>query len=217
MKYNGKELVEMLPENWDGKSREMIVWDGWDECTLRKLTLIGYDSVSKNWITSYPYKGWHHCAEIPNEETMETNEDTYITNNMTEDEIIEKFKTLRIELFKWLKNNDFSNLLVNNLQYSIKTALNLTDVNKHLSEVVDFSKIDTNTKKTRRMTNKELSDLIAAGKAEKCYPYYVDGRDLSKVYRTHTYYRNKEDSPCAKSILIRYNGTNEWVKPLIEE
>ena len=68
MKYNGKKLIEMTPENWDGKSREMLVWDGWDECTLRKLTLIGYDSVSKNWITSYPYKGWHHCAEIPVEE-----------------------------------------------------------------------------------------------------------------------------------------------------
>ena len=74
-----------------------------------------------------------------------------------------------------------------------------------------------NAKKTRRMTNRELSDLIASGKAEKCYPYNVNGIDLTRVYRTHSYYRNREDSPCAKSILIRYIGTNEWVKPLIEE
>lgn len=72
-------------------------------------------------------------------------------------------------------------------------------------------------KKTRRMTNRELAVLLATGKAEKCYPYNVNGRDVSKVYRTHSYYRHKEDSPCAKSILIRYDGTNEWVKPMIEE
>lgn len=72
-------------------------------------------------------------------------------------------------------------------------------------------------KKPRRMTNKELSDLMATGTVEKCYPHYECGHDLSKVYRTHTYYRTKEDSPCAKSILIRYNGTNKWVQPLVEE
>lgn len=27
MKYNGKELIEMTPENWDGNTREMLVWD----------------------------------------------------------------------------------------------------------------------------------------------------------------------------------------------
>lgn len=67
------------------------------------------------------------------------------------------------------------------------------------------------------MTNRELSDLLATGKAEKCYPYNLNGRDLTKVYRSHSYYRNREDSPCAKSILIRYIGTNEWIKPMIEE
>lgn len=43
---------------------------------------------------------------------------------------------------------------------------------------------------------------------EKCYPYNVNGIDLTRVYRTHSYYRNNENSPCAKSILIRYIGTN---------
>lgn len=45
---------------------------------------------------------------------------------MTSDEIIGKFKNLRTELMHWLINNDTRNLLVNNLQYGIKTALNLT-------------------------------------------------------------------------------------------
>ena len=67
------------------------------------------------------------------------------------------------------------------------------------------------------MTNRELANLLASGKAEKCYPFYLRGHDLTKVYRSHSYYRNKEDSPCAKSILIRYDGTNKWVEPIIEE
>lgn len=92
-------------------------------------------------------------------------------------------------------------------------------VKPNLEEIVHkkFNAKIKSVKKARRMTNRELADLMATGKVEKCYPYYVDGCDLTKVYRSHSYYRNKEDLPCAKSILIRYDGTNEWVKPLIKE
>lgn len=218
MKYNGIELVEILPENWDGKSREMLVWDNNSPSPYKRI-VVGYVPGNlTGWMPADWACCWQHCAEIPNEEPVSTNEESYITNNMTSDKIMEKFKTLRTELKHWLKNNESSNLLVNNLQYCIKTALNVTNVNKHLSEVVDFSKVVADTKKTRRMTNRELSDLLASGKAEKCYPYYhVDGRDLTKIYRTHTYYRNKADAECAKSIVIRYTGTDKWVEPLIEE
>lgn len=147
MKYNGNELEEMTPENWDGKSREMLVWSDYSEPCLALVcgfTLKGHPIADtgnyKKENAHKHYVVFQYCADIPKEE-----------------------------------------------------------------------------KKPRRMTNRELSDLLSTGKAEKCYPYNVNGRDVTKVYRTHSYYRNREDSPCAKSILIRYEGTNEWVKPLIEE
>lgn len=142
MQYKGKELIEMLPENWDGKSRNMLVWC--DDTKPIHRIVCGYDPIHCVWLVAETQAVWKHCAEIPAEEQV-------------------------------LK------------------------------------------KKFRRMTNRELSDLMGTGKVEKCYPYNVNGRDVSKVYRTHSYYRNKENSPCAKSMLIRYEGTDEWVKPLIEE
>lgn len=82
-------------------------------------------------------------------------------------------------------------------------------------------KPDSNRKnksnKRRRMTNRELADLMATGKVEKCYPYYVDGHDVSRVYQTHSYYRAGADRPCAKSIRIRYRDTDEWFEPFIEK
>lgn len=130
----------MTPEKWDGKSREMLVWDNNSKNPWRKIIIGYFPGNLTGWMPADCSCSWQHCAEIP--------------------ELRKKF---------------------------------------------------------RRMTNRELSDLMATGKVEKCYPYNVNGRDYTKVYRTHSYYRNREDSPCAKSILIRYEGTNEWVKPLIEE
>ncbi|MCQ2088381.1 MAG: hypothetical protein MJZ37_10030 [Bacilli bacterium] len=41
MQFNEKELVEMIPETWDGKSREMLVWDDNSKNPLKKL-VVGY-------------------------------------------------------------------------------------------------------------------------------------------------------------------------------
>lgn len=30
MKYNGIELTNMTPDSWDGKTREMLVWNDYD-------------------------------------------------------------------------------------------------------------------------------------------------------------------------------------------
>lgn len=96
MKYKGKELIEMLPENWDGKSREMLVWDDISENPLEG-TVLGYFPQDNIWIALVPSVGsecgWQHCAEKPNvleeeprvkikpkydfiENMMETNEQT---------------------------------------------------------------------------------------------------------------------------------------------
>lgn len=49
MKYNGIELEEMTSEKWDGKSREMLVWD--DESTRPyKEIVIGYNPDDNYWI-----------------------------------------------------------------------------------------------------------------------------------------------------------------------
>lgn len=70
MTYNGFELVEMTAENWDGKSREMLVWDiGSPEPCQR--TVIGYDPVVNRWIDRETLFSWPHCAEIPKKESTQ--------------------------------------------------------------------------------------------------------------------------------------------------
>lgn len=201
MKYNGKELVEMIPENWDGKSRSMLVWNDNSLSPYKKI-VVGHFLRGDYWMAE-DGNCWQYCAEIP--------EESYITNNMTEDKIIEKFKTLRTELFQWLKNNDVSSLLVNNLQYGIKTALNLTHANHHFIDVVDFSKIDTNAKKTRRMTHRELANWLSNGNGE-----WTNAGNRT-AYQRFDYDIEREDEAISEHIKIRSWNETEWREPLIEE
>lgn len=205
MKYNGKDLVEMIPENWDGKSRTMLVWDD-ESLSPYKEIVVGYNPGDNYWMTNDGYY-YHHCAEIPNI----PKEETYITNNLTEEEIIEKFKILRTELFQWLKNNEVNNLLVNNLQYGIKTALNLTHANHHFIDVVDFSKIDANAKKTRRMTHRELANWLSKGNGE-----WTNAGNRT-AYQRFDYDVEREDETISEHIKIRTWDETKWREPLIEE
>ena len=211
MKYNGKELIEMVPGNWDDKARQMLVWNDNDaSCHLAYVlgfshiqsTIHGFDYYDRVWYGEGG-KYWNHCAEIP--------EETYITNNLTEEEIIEKFKTLRTELKRWLKNNDFRNLLVNNLQYGIKTALNLTHANHHFIDVVDFSKIDVNTKKTRRMTHRELANWLSKGNGE-----WTNAGNRT-AYQRFDYDIERENEAVSEHIKIRRWDETKWRDPMIEE
>lgn len=237
MTYNGKDLVEMLPETWDGKSRRMLVWDDTSKKPLEGI-VVGYYPEDNCWMAvGGPYSDgckWEHCAEIPEKElrigikpkydfmfnilsTKETpkeepnqehsiDEMLKILTAYKEGKRVEyRFKGNRIWLYTQNPSWDWTMYEYRVNPESAATAK--AELNTKIKSV----------KKTRRLTNRELSDLMATGNVEKCYPYNVNGRDITKVYRTHSYYRNKEDSPCAKSILIRYAGTKEWVKPLIEE
>lgn len=70
MKYKGKELVEMTTKMWDGKSREMLVWDDKSDTPIIK-EIVGYtqsDIHSDNiiWIDNRGNR-YSHCAEIPKE------------------------------------------------------------------------------------------------------------------------------------------------------
>lgn len=71
MQYNGIELIEMTPENWDGKTRKMLVWLGTDSKPV-KCTIVGYeldDDGYALWIEDDAglICRWTHCAEIPEE------------------------------------------------------------------------------------------------------------------------------------------------------
>jgi len=65
MKYNGKELIEMTIEEWDGKPRRMLAWNN-DDKTWTAL-ICGYNPVRKSWICAESSFGFSHCAEIPKE------------------------------------------------------------------------------------------------------------------------------------------------------
>lgn len=69
MTYNGFELVEMTAENWDGKSREMLVWDDTSKHP-RKEMVVGYIPGDNQWIADYRLC-WEHCAEIPKKESTQ--------------------------------------------------------------------------------------------------------------------------------------------------
>lgn len=75
MKYNGNELEEMTPENWDGKSREMLVWSDYSEPCLALVcgfTLKGHPIADTgNYKKENAYKHYvvfQYCADIPKEE-----------------------------------------------------------------------------------------------------------------------------------------------------
>lgn len=76
MQHNGIELEEITFEQWDGKTREMVVWcdTNYDVCHIR--TIIGYQYPNNGYDENYwaDNQGmiWNHCAEIPNEEPSKT-------------------------------------------------------------------------------------------------------------------------------------------------
>lgn len=240
MQFNGKELVEMIPETWDGKSREMLVWDDNSKNPLKKL-VVGYFPPDNHWMTFGQCAvgcGYQHCAEIPPEAPRLAIKPKYefIANILNIKEPPKETATaLNGERSEKPPTRNYTAMHTSGEEVQYRDRIDCTEWPNPswnwdryvyranpVEEPAATANDDLNTKiksvkNTRRMTNRELADLMATGNVEKCYPYYEDGRDLTKVYRTHSYYRNKEDSPCAKSILIRYAGTKEWVKPLIEE
>jgi len=76
MKYNEIELTEMIPTNWDGNTRQMLVWnDNDDICHLACVIGYTYIPITINGFTDYKWQWicndvgpWPHCAEIPTEE-----------------------------------------------------------------------------------------------------------------------------------------------------
>lgn len=110
MKYDGKELVEMTPEDWDGKSRDMIVWtDITDPVPYRHAcirTVIGYHYRNLAWVVSSDKRldYWTHCAEIP-EEPAESLKDLVETTPF-EDALLTRINELKEEIADLKEENE---------------------------------------------------------------------------------------------------------------
>lgn len=64
MFYKGYELTEITADQWDGKSRTMIVKNHLDVASSVR-TIVGY-CPSGGWIAT-DLSVWSHCAELPAE------------------------------------------------------------------------------------------------------------------------------------------------------
>lgn len=71
MKYHGNDLIEITPEQWNGKPRKMLVWDDTSRKPLERVVVGYYPHEQDNcWMAIGPYSdgcSWQHCAEIPKE------------------------------------------------------------------------------------------------------------------------------------------------------
>lgn len=68
MKFNGKELKEITSNNWDGKSRYLIVWDEYDDGSYsvpHYAFVIGFDGnkvvVKDNYFDKH-YTCYSNCG-----------------------------------------------------------------------------------------------------------------------------------------------------------
>lgn len=113
MKYNGEELIEITAEKWDGKTRQMLVWNGNDSCHLAYVvgykhthtTKHGFIEYDVEWLSTDGYY-WQHCADIPNNESNEKFSIDYIIKTLTErtqDEYWMPFDNCIVEYLKSLK------------------------------------------------------------------------------------------------------------------
>lgn len=207
MKYNGKELIEMTPGNWDGKSRRMVAWND-DDKTWSAL-ICGYNPLSKSWICADSSISFSHCAEIPNEDPVE---------NKTE--IIEKLKEENADLKSRIKElcvergkmaNAVSGAVWKELMDRVEDIAEPDRIGlNEISDIVLNKILQYKAEnKFRRMTYKELDDWLKQGKG---------------VIRIANHVRNEisydcEDRNHEVSGYYKICGYDEdtWHEPMIEE
>ena len=196
MKYNEKELVEMTPENWDGKSREMLVWSDLADPIVGKVsyikTVVGYNTIKSAWIVNLDglnYEDWPHCAEIPKEEpnqVQSTDEMIKILNAYKKGKKIEcrfKDRTMR-DSWSYIEKPNWN---WDSYEYRIKQEL-------------------------RRMTNKELKEWLRKNSGQFMIP-----SANSFIGSQFGYGIGKDDTLVKEDIQIRAWYESEWHEPLIEE
>lgn len=70
MKYNGLKLIEMLPENWDGNRKFMLVWRFNNDTMPQQREVVEWYKNEHGFVIWRDVCNdyWPHCAEIPTEE-----------------------------------------------------------------------------------------------------------------------------------------------------
>lgn len=117
MKYNGKELIEMTPEKWDGKSREMLVWND-NSLSPHKKIVVGHFLRGDYWMAE-DGNSWQHCAEIPKEDLVESLKELLGTTPF-EDALFTRIGELKEEIADLKEENE---RLKNELDERIKNEL----------------------------------------------------------------------------------------------
>lgn len=225
MKYNDKELSEITPDEWDGKSRQMLVWDDASSCPHKEMA-VGYNPVLKRWVTVEDSIGFRHCAEIPKELTVDElkaqierlKEDTKIlsdgwnaeieaNNELKKEnaELKEKIKSLCVERDKMAKSVS-ADLLVELTERCIgaKPFDYLQDELHKIAEFAQNAILEYKSeRKLRRMTYKELEEWIVTNYGKHMLCKLVCSRD--------------ENEPVPDNIKIRGRNETDWHEPLIEE
>ena len=227
MKYNEKELVEMTPENWDGKSREMLVWSDLADPIVGKVsyikTVVGYNTIKSAWIVNLDglnYEDWPHCAEIPTEEEIEKDSELDVALKR---ELMEHAKSLN-EVCKLkeenekLKDENAELNLVLERRTDFYEKLNKTlestylDQEKELvelrKEIKQLKEKITPEKKFRRMTYKELDEWLKQGKGVV--------RIGDKVSNTFSYDGDNRNHDVSGYYKICGYDEDTWHYPMIE-
>lgn len=201
MQYNGKELVAMVPEKWDGKTREMLVWSDFDEKPSLALvcgfTTKGYALVDTGKKESaYNYVISQYCADIPKAEPNQAqniDEMIKILNAYKEGKTIE-FKYGREICDSWSRIN------------SQNPDWNWTIFEYRIAN-------DNQTKKPRRMTNKELFKWLAQGNGAMRWSKH----ERAQLTTHFEYDEYQEKYPVASGIIIRGFDEAEWHDPVVYE
>lgn len=141
MKYKGKELVEMTPEKWDGKTRDMLVWDTEKYAPVIN-TIVGY-TTNGQWLNTIGDES-NHCAEIPNQE-YNIDKMIKVLNAYKEGKKIEGRK----KATPW------------SAWYCLSTPT--WNFNVYEYRISENSEVKNNV---RKMTNKELAEWLAKGNGQ---------------------------------------------------
>lgn len=202
MKYNGKELVEMTPEKWDGKTREMLVWrDISDPVHYKPIcyikTVIGYSTKRFAWVVSDKRLDyWPHCAEIPEKsnQTQSTDEKIEVMKAYTEGKTIQCKGNGRDAWFVCNPAWDWANYEYRVMPEPASTG-NVEGLKRSLKYA--FNALDIRNKQIENLEkeNEELKETIALLKVEKQSKEEGPNLKVGKWYYCYAEYNVPGPSP----------------------
>lgn len=226
--FDVTELEEMPPSQWDGKSRDMLVWNDSDIHELATRPVIGF--INGHWITLHGwYDKWDHCAEIPKEMALT---ESLLEIARLQGEILklkEEKKQLNLELNllqkynKQIDSDTTDTEAKADMESPHKTCGNdcgnslVTGTIDESNEVLHACIADPKTchcnnspRTYRAMTNRELAEWLAKGNGQYRFSSALEPR-------FEYIYFGADDATVQDNISIRAWNEQIWHEPLIEE